>query len=344
MKIGDKVILSKEEKDWFNSKINDIFLAKAVCEVINVSRGRVILNMQGYRFSYPPKSVEIIYPTERANLRWKQFISKKNKLAINSWKEKEDSLLYKPPTHFTNINTLLFEGNMRVVSCCSLTKNTLQDLIVYIPKLYLNHFGYTLADLKKWIIFLRKCFGFKYQYKGLFHFEDIKDYTSSYGLSMEEENFLINHYDYPYTMVIPKKNYYSIEIKANDKRMFTYFAFIGLRYIYNHQYYNIPRLAMKIKDNMSEEVTYLEALLMAHLSYTHDPYYAYINNQCIPDMSITKEEIFANLSANILYVSVNNCFRYTNTMRSNKESNKAISSFFENEDYKGLLNYLKSIK
>lgn len=343
MKKGDKVILSKEEKEWFTSKIKDIFLAKAVCEVIDVSRGRITLDMQGYRFSYPTKSVELINPTEKDNLRWKQFLSKKSKSAINSWKEKDDSLLYKPSTYNTNINTLLFEGNIRVVSCCSLTKNTLQDLTVYIPKLYLNHFGYTLADLKKWIIFLRKCFGFKYQYKGLSHFENIKGYISSYGLSTEEEgDYLISHYDYTYPMVIPKKNYYSVEIKANDKRMFTYFAFIGLRYIYNHKYYNIPRLAMKIKESLQEEVTYLEALLMAHLSHMHDPYYAYLNNLYVPDMSIIKEEIFTNLLVEGPYISVNNCFRYTKTMRN--ASQKTISSFFENEDYKGFLSYLKSIK
>lgn len=170
--------------------------------------------------------------------------------------------------------------------CCSFTKTT-NDLQVYIPKLWLNYYGYLVYDLVEWLKFLKQCeIGFDYEFFRdatlSDNFNDKLDtpetieFNKARGACNGEYTYRINPGDYESTIVpTGHEGYHMVRMKGSDNKYETYLRFICLRYIYNHQYWTIPGHAMQIKQALGEEVTHWQALLMAHLHHDYHYYYSF---------------------------------------------------------------------
>lgn len=156
----------------------------------------------------------------------------------------------------SSINNNFFAG------CCSFTKTT-SDLLVYIPKTWLNYFGYNLTDLKSYISFLKKCdIDFEAEILG------VVDLHSSFGrlpskMQIKESVHFIKQ----------DEKAYEILLKGKDMIYHTYINFFLLRYIINTAYWNIPFIAMKLKKNMPK-ATYWQCLLLAHNADDYNGHYS----------------------------------------------------------------------
>ena len=113
--------------------------------------------------------------------------------------------------------------------------------------------------------------------------------------------------------------------------------FIAIRYLYNQKYWIIPALAIQIKDTLKNQITYLQAFLMAHMSYDYDPYYSLIYKQWIVDIFQKPESFLESLKVNH---NMNNSFNYIKTQGSrDKVKNLLLGRKFEEA-----FNYLKNLK
>ena len=237
----------------------------------------------------------------------------------------------------TEYNSFNEQVTNYIQTCCAFTKTT-SDLKIYIPEIYLNLFRYTREDFKLWLEFISKC-DIGFVYKDLGPISLSKEYDKhTAGLTQNLNVNYSNAEDSIKTIYLNKnEGYHGLLMKGCSSVMLTYLNFICLRYFYNASYWNIPGLAMQIKDQLGDTVTHWEALLLAHLNHDYDPYYSLcINsraNSSFADPFQKKEDIIEKLKSN--KSSMNNCFIYK------KYDPAIIDDFFKNSDFVNLCSYIK---
>ena len=154
------------------------------------------------------------------------------------------------------------------ITCCDTVKTT-TDIVFYIPKSWLNYYGYNLSDIKAWIKFLEKCdIGFNC------NIIDTVDLHTEYQQTSSLKNELLLNPTQNYYLSKNEKAY-KILLKGGDKNYITYFYFILMRYLYNHRYWNIPFIAMKLKKNMPK-TSYWDCLILAHNSELYNQGYCLV--------------------------------------------------------------------
>ena len=151
------------------------------------------------------------------------------------------------------------------VECCSFTKTSTQDLLVYIPKTWLNYYGYNLTDLKSYLRFLEKCeIGFSSEILG------IVDLHNAFKQTKVERILKAGNFYYKKDELA-----YEVLIKSGDKAYITYLYFLLVRYIFNKNYWNIPFIAMKLKKNIPK-ASYWQCLLLAHNNDIYNRYFSLV--------------------------------------------------------------------
>ncbi|HEY1020777.1 MAG TPA: hypothetical protein VGE06_00630 [Flavisolibacter sp.] len=147
-------------------------------------------------------------------------------------------------------------------ACCSLTRTT-ADLKVFIPDLWLTYYGYNHEDLQRWIDFLTACgHGFNARLLPAAPMENFSRIESS-DRDEDGSRLIMNR-----TMLV-----HPVILKAGSAHE-TYMRFITLRYMYNRAYWNIPTLAMQLKEALGDRITPWQALMLAHLNAGYNSYYA----------------------------------------------------------------------
>lgn len=223
-------------------------------------------------------------------------------------------------------------ANIKNTQCCSFTKTT-NDIIVYIPKTWINYFGYNLSDLKAYLKFLEGCdINFKaeildtvsfFKYSGVMK-------EKKYGvLSMCTNNFYLKSNELAYRVLIP----------SGKSSYLTYLYFILVRYIYNNSYWNIPFIAMKLKKNMPNASNW-DCLLLAHSAYNYNAYYSLAGctnlQTIIPGKEInTPKKVVSSLSSGRFTMNASFTLRRTT---------EPIRKMIFNENYKELQTLLDNYK
>jgi hypothetical protein len=208
-------------------------------------------------------------------------------------------------------------------------------LIINIPIVWTNYFGYSFEDIKAWLTFISLCdIGFS----GI-----ILDKTSTlskvFGASClpDTTQKLLPNKNYH---VSPKLETYQIIVKNGGHTMITYLYFILIRYLYNDVYWNIPFIAMQIKMGVGEKLSFWECLLLAHCNQAYDGYYAMVSNMINTPMR------YADLSETNSQSNVLNRLRKGENMNSAFKYNtidyKNITDSIQKKDYKNLIKILKN--
>ena len=253
-----------------------------------------------------------------------------NIAALGKWDQEKGKFLNPTPQYFA--------------TCCAFTKSQ-QDIQVWIPKMWLNYFGYTQYDQVEWLKFLAKCgIGFEYE------FLPDHDLPAIFGVqekvNIQENIRIYNNLSNSQMDNHGSTGFNSVRIKGYPEHtMITYLKFICLRYMYNSLYWNIPGIAMQIKKTLGAKVSHWEALLMAHLDYPYGLYYNLVaqslgNNgggsngnfvQPFQTYAEVKRKLIENGS------SMNSAFTYTKQFK-----RETLDTFFKEKDYLGLYKYLRT--
>lgn len=138
--------------------------------------------------------------------------------------------------------------------CCSFTRGD-NSILVYIPKTWLNYYGYNLADLKNWLKFLRESdINYNGEYvKTLKLIEVFPNYKNRSNF------YLSNNHSYHLDL---EEDCYEILIPSSDRNQ-NYINFILTRFLYSPYYWNIPKITLKLRKNL-KIATNWECLLLAH--------------------------------------------------------------------------------
>ncbi len=230
-------------------------------------------------------------------------------------------------TGYTNNSLTLHAG----AACCAVTKNTV-DVMVCIPKLWTTYFGYNENDIKAWFSFLEQC---DINFEA--YIESSTTLREVFGRSISSAN---TQYPNGNTIMSPDMECYKIVIKRQSYNLQTYMHFILVRYLYNNQYWNIPFIAMQIKINVGEELSFWECLILAHCNQVYYDYYCIVGNKyeqiALPDKNNTPKKIMTNLrnSDSLL----NACYTYQ------ERSLESISKYIRNGQYKELIELVNKNK
>lgn len=256
-----------------------------------------------------------------------------NKLVLHS--VSSFAKIFTIDTNKENIKNYSAISNQWCSQCCAFSKIT-NNIVCYIPKSWLNYFGYNLTDLKLWINFLTKCdINFKADILepiGLYEaFKSNKVLKWSF-LSKPTKNFYINDNEIAYPVLI---------YGSKNNKMLTYMYFILIRYIFNSQYWNIPSLAMKLKKKMSK-ASHWDCLLLAHNVEIYNNYYALFsitnyNSVVLPTKKCNTQKLVNNGLQN--GASINSCFESLY-----KKSHKTIRDLIIDENYDELQKILDEYK
>lgn len=226
----------------------------------------------------------------------------------------------------------IYSNNCGAV-CCALTKTT-SSVMTYIPKLWMNYFGYSLEDLKAWLSFLSNCeIGFTYS---LYEDEEGKapltlgkvfgNSVTTTDLSLPNNNFYIN----------PEMECYKVLVRGSSS-MITYMHFILLRYMYNQAYWNIPAIAMKIKLSVGDALSFWDCLLLAHNNELYNGYYALFARSTttviLPNSQNTQKTVLQRLRNN---TGMNSSFQHSSV-----SSVGEVSNLIKTEKYDKLIEYVE---
>lgn len=233
------------------------------------------------------------------NINFVNFLDSKNEILKNKWRYR--------------------------ATCCSFTK-TLYKIRTYIPKLWLNYFGYKKEDLINYLKFLEKCdINFKLE---KIEEIDIKKFKSDFNISGDISEHLNSSAN---NVFIGKEGFYTIEFETNKNSIWiNYLYFILVRYIYCSLYWNIPGNAMKFKYHMPE-LTEWECLLLANSKENYNGYYS-LNT--LTESSVlnlcNSANIFNSLKKNTEY-GLNSFFKVL--------QNKKLKEAIKKEDFEFIKNY-----
>src|SRR5690606_10765385 len=145
-------------------------------------------------------------------------------------------------------NTFVIEGVHPLTTVCCAPTQTRSDLEVYIPKLWTDYYGYSQADLLRWLTFLSKCeIGFEYSFEGLKNLpSNLRGFNRDETTTALDDHYFVKN-DATQTVIPLEKDYYCVRISSGESSYHTYMKFICLRYLYNDGYWSIPGTAMQIK-------------------------------------------------------------------------------------------------
>jgi len=260
---------------------------------------------------------------------------------------KDHTFFWEDKGYFSTIYNYADKGGELIYlqQCCAFTRTTL-PVQIWIPKIWLNLYEYSEADILKWFAFLKNAIGYECEW--------LKDCDLSQGF-VSKVNNKTGITEAPSTDPMRILSVYqngltgfsSVKFKASTECYLTYLNFICLRYLYNDSYWNIPGLAMQIKDALGDRVSCWEALLMAHLYKQYDGYYCLVQNQFTSELDKTvvvnpfqkKGDVFTKLTTTWQNKSMNTSFEYIR----GKVNTTILTEFFKKQDYVGLYNYLRTI-
>lgn len=216
--------------------------------------------------------------------------------------------------------------------CCALAK-TEQHILTFIPKDWMNYYGYNQIDLKMWLNFLTEV-GTGFKYKLL----DEVTMRDTFGKNSVPDSLPTlasnNHYMYGDMTLYP------VLLESTGHTMNNYMNFIMLRYFYNLQYWNIPTIALQIKRALGDKVTAWEALLVAHMNFQYYDYYCLLSNAgpvdnhkvALPKKANSADEIINRLMTS---TNMNESFRYDRTNIS------LVRKAIQSKDYDVILEHVK---
>lgn len=174
-------------------------------------------------------------------------------------------------------------------ACCSFSKTT-NDILIYIPKIWLSYFGYNGIDLKSWFKFLEDCeIGFNGEITGEKTLEEAFGNKANEIIRMNSESGNVYY--------TKKEECFEIYLRGANLDMITYLRFILIRFLYSSLYWTIPLVAMKIQRNLPK-LTNWECLMIAHCNENYNPYYSLTANTEIESALPSK----SNSPGNILKV------------------------------------------
>lgn len=242
------------------------------------------------------------------------------------------------PINYLKSNNFKIKDNINIekiggscdVTCCSFTRGN-GDILIYIPKSWLNYFGYSLTDLKSWITFLSKVgIGYKGTYIKTTTLKRVFDNRCQQRIVLNKDNY--NDYK------DINEDCYEIGISHSDSRN-NYLNFILTRYIYSNKYWNIPYIAMKLKRNM-KSLTHWECLLLANCFQDYDSYYSLTSIHYkalpLPSKSNTIEEIFKKYKRGL--TTLNGAFKQ------HPIDKNLVRNYIKNENYRELENLIKKYR
>lgn len=222
------------------------------------------------------------------------------------------------------------------VECCSFTK-AYQDNIMYIPKSWLNYFGYNLTDLKNWIKYLTNS---GINYNGVFNKTlKIKDvFANSIPENYEKYSDLSSS---SICYLNPEEDCYEILFPCSGNLYQNYFNFLVTRFIYSSLYWNIPKIAMKLKKHVKTS-THWECLILAHNFGNYSGYYS-LFNAGIRAIIPTKHNSYLEMANKFMTArfALNNS--WINKETNNQELYR-IRQAIESENYKELENLIKEYR
>ena len=262
---------------------------------------------------------------------------------------KDRSFIWRDKSHFSTVYNFADKAGelMYQQQCCAFTRTTL-PLQIWIPKIWLNLYEYSEADILAWFKFIEEAIDFKATWikdcdlPGSFSSKISKTKTGIDESTSADTNAKMIVYQNGLT------GFSSVKLESSKSDTYvTYLHFICLRYLYNDSYWNIPGLAMQIKDSLGDRVSSWEALLMAHLYMQYDGYYCLVQNQFNKDVTKTvvvnpfqkKESVFTKLTTSWADKCMNKSFTYL----TGKINTETTTEFFKKQDYVGLYNYLRTI-
>lgn len=226
-------------------------------------------------------------------------------------------------------------------ACCAFTKTT-QDVLVWIPKIWLNYYGYTTYDIIEWFKFLSRCeIGFEYEF--LAEYPIPKSQSCKEGESIHEVFRLGERVSELYND--GNTGFLAVRIKGHSAyAMHTYLRFICVRYLYDDEYWNIPGLAMQIKKTIGSKVSHWEALLMAHMYKWYNGYYCLTQNTISDKKIISYVNPFQSVKDVLKKLSVSGAVSMNQSFEYEKRFSQAtIEELFADKNYIGLYKYLRTI-
>lgn len=249
------------------------------------------------------KALEVCSP-KRVALMDRDDFEKTKKGYLNTGLNFLKLINWTPTTNaITNVSNYPYAG------CCALTKAS-RTIQVFIPKPWINYYGYNLVDLKMWLTFLADVgTGFK---------GHILEETTAEKAFPRQIQAQVPRYANNNMFMTPDMIMHPVIIENTNKNMNNYMNFIMVRYMYNVQYWNIPTVAMQIKKGLGENITSWEALMIAHLNDQYYDYYGLSNNIGVqaarvalptpnnhPDRVIERVQSSANMNASFEYTNAN---------------------------------------
>lgn len=380
MKIGDKVVIfNKSSRYLSKASITQLIENKVYGIVTNIRKvnncnelldisfkDSLKINHTGYDHTIESIHCKLVTDSKEADKRNLLFNKKRNLLLksvrdsfrvyeklgnrrrIITTKDIVNSQIKKLDYNFVELGSIINEKFIpsqfqSKAQCCSFTK-TKQDLRVYIPKVWVNTFGYNEINILTYLEFLKKCeINFDYKYEGLKELPLTSPLTVPIN-SLEDDKFFyetnsdgdINSVN----RIVPKKEeFYSIIINKGNSSMETYLKFICVRYLYNNQYWSIPATAIQIKDALKDKITYLQAFLMAHMRYPYYEYYSLIHAELIVDI-FQKPTYFLNKLGD--GGNMNESFQYK--VQTPTSSRIKIQNLLEEQKYEEALTILENYK
>lgn len=277
--------------------------------------------------------IKTILNTKRIPISERKDYYLADKIALNS--VSSFAKIFNINTNKENIKNYSAISSQWCSQCCAFSKTT-SNIVCYIPKSWLNYFGYNLTDLKLWINFLVKCnINFKADIlepvKLYEAFKTNKNLKWSF-LNKPNRNFYISDDETAYPVLI---------YGSKDSKMLTYMYFILIRYIFNSQYWNIPSLTMKLKKKMPK-ASYWDCLLLAHNSEIYYNYYALFsiinyNSVILPTKNYNTQKSVSNQLQ--IGSSMNSCFKAFP-----RRFNKLVQELIQDENYDELQRILDEYK
>lgn len=226
----------------------------------------------------------------------------------------------------------LFKDKTReITDCCKYfgTNHSCQDIDVIIPQDWINFMGYSEEIVVKWIEFIKNI--------GL---PSAPIYVGK-GTRPDHRPFKLGSINHSF---IQTNSYYYVNIPATEYPTLNYLMFLLVRYLYLHQYNNIPGLCLQLKNN-----TYLSnwtILMLVHSARYYDSTYGLTEMRIlrdaftIPILYSSENDPTNYFKKLITTTSVNNSFKYGEIKTS---VGKALEDILANKRWADIEGWIASL-
>jgi hypothetical protein len=349
MNVNDRVLIKQDYKGYLSDIFDRIKINKVYGIIYNKVRNKVYIR---FLHNYTDernviilfeKDCDVIPPEEYIKYEklekkfiikyfsfWLDLVKSLKTKTKGTYRDKDFTIDKSDiDSHYVEVDSV---GIFNKHKSCGDFLKRLESYDFYIPEYYLNFYGYTQNDLKKWLIFLSNCdLNFKGQYICKTTLEGKVNKTQSYRFSNNKNTR--GQVSSGTDSIVHK-----IHVPASEYSWYQYLQLILLRYIHHHSYWFIPMLSMQIKDTLGDKVTYFQALMMAHL-YKYDYSYNGLLD-CTKHVNIFQnpENVLHNIRE---YRIMNTAFGY---LENNKYDTTICEKLIEERKFEELLDYLKDFK